>query len=114
MVIRLSRRQCLAALATAVAARGQTVSPEKETDPEDYACPMDRDVRSPKPGVCPRCGMKLVLKLPESVEYRLEVTHEPAVLMPGQPALLTFRAVHPTTGKPASKFLTVHEKLMHL
>ena len=58
--------------------------------------------------------MKLVLKLPETVEYRLEVTHRPALLMPGQPAVLTFRAMHPTTGKPASKFLIVHEKLMHL
>ena len=113
-MIRLSRRQCLAALATAVAGRGQTALPEKEPEPEDYACPMDRDFRSSKPGVCPRCGMKLVLKLPESVEYRLEVTHQPAVLMPGQPAVLTFRALHPTTGKPPSKFLIVHEKLMHL
>src|SRR5579883_1835123 len=113
-VIRLSRRECLATLATAVAARGQTVLPEKEPEPEDYACPMDRDYRSSKPGVCPRCGMKLVLKLPESVEYRLEVTHRPEVLLPGQPAVLTFRALHPITGKPASKFLIVHEKLMHL
>jgi hypothetical protein len=113
-VIGLSRRQWLAALASAVASRGQTVSPEKDADPEDYACPMDRDVRSAKPGVCPRCGMKLVLKLPESVEYRLEVTHQPAVLIPAEPAVLTLRAVHPVTGKPVSRFLIVHEKLMHL
>jgi hypothetical protein len=94
--------------------RGQTALPEKDAGPEDYACPMDRDVRSASPGVCPRCGMKLVLKLPESVEYRLEVTHQPALLLPGEPALLTFRIFHPVTGKQASKFLVVHEKLMHL
>ena len=29
--------------------------------PLDYVCPMDPDVRSDKPGVCPRCGMTLKL-----------------------------------------------------
>ena len=24
--------------------------------PQDYVCPMDKDVRSDKPGFCPRCG----------------------------------------------------------
>jgi hypothetical protein len=29
-----------------------------------YTCPMHHEVVSPKPGVCPKCGMKLVLKAP--------------------------------------------------
>jgi Cu+-exporting ATPase len=31
-----------------------------------YVCPMDPEVREPKPGACPRCGMALE---PETVEY---------------------------------------------
>jgi len=27
-----------------------------------YTCPMDGDVSSDKPGICPKCGMKLVAK----------------------------------------------------
>lgn len=27
-----------------------------------YVCPMDADVIKNKPGVCPKCGMKLVKK----------------------------------------------------
>ena len=27
-----------------------------------YTCPMDTDILSDKPGVCPRCGMDLVEK----------------------------------------------------
>jgi len=31
--------------------------------PQDYVCPMDKDVRSDKPGFCPGCHMALVLGL---------------------------------------------------
>ena len=31
-----------------------------------YTCPMHPEVVSPKPGVCPKCGMRLVLKPPAS------------------------------------------------
>ena len=47
--------------------------------PQDYVCPMDKDVRSDKPGFCPRCGMKLVLGIPDEIEYPLELTVHPAV-----------------------------------
>jgi hypothetical protein len=128
-VTSLSRRQYLSwlasrgftvALAAPFALRAQAVAPEqavlpeKDAPPADYACPMDRDVRSSSPGVCPRCGMKLVLNIPEPVEYRLTVTHEPPLLVPGRPATLTLRAFHPVTGEQASRFQIVHEKLMHL
>jgi len=38
----------------------------------EFVCPMDRDVHSPHPGNCPRCGMKLVAGLPMPVEYPME------------------------------------------
>ena len=46
---------------------------------------MDADVRSNKPGVCPRCGMTLVLKIPERIEYPLEVTWTPPAPRPHEP-----------------------------
>jgi hypothetical protein len=75
---------------------------------------MDADVRSDKPGVCPRCGMKLVLKIPERIEYPLEMTCSPELAQPNQPLELTFRVLDPDTGKTVEKFEVVHEKLMHL
>ena len=31
----------------------------KKTSAEEFTCPMHPEVRSPSPGKCPRCGMKL-------------------------------------------------------
>ena len=81
---------------------------------KDWVCPMDLDVRSDKPGVCPRCGMKLVLKIPERVEYPLEVVCTPELALPERPLQLTLRVLHPDTNKIVSDFEIVHEKLMHL
>lgn len=75
---------------------------------------MDPDVRADKPGVCPRCGMKLVLKIPERAEYPLEVSCQPELALPGKPIELTFRVLNPDTGKVVNDFAIVHEKLMHL
>ena len=75
---------------------------------------MDADVRSDKPGLCPRCGMKLVFKIPERIEYPLEMTCSPDLAQPGQPLQLTFRVLDPDSGKTVEKFEMVHEKLMHL
>ena len=41
----------------------------KPTGPLDWVCPMDRDGRSDQSGVCPRCGMTLVLGIPDEAEY---------------------------------------------
>jgi len=75
---------------------------------------MDPDVRSSKPGVCPRCGMKLVLNVPDRIEYPLEVSQSPALLRPGDTVTLTFRVLNPETNQPVVHFEIVHEKLMHL
>lgn len=75
---------------------------------------MDPDVRADKPGVCPRCGMKLVLKIPERVEYPMEVTCSPEPALPEKPLVLTFRVLSPDTNNVISDFEVVHEKLLHL
>jgi Heavy metal binding domain len=81
---------------------------------KDWVCPMDPEVRSDKPGICPRCGMKLVLKIPERVEYPMELLCTPEPARPEQPIELTLRVLHPDTNKIVSNFEIVHEKLMHL
>jgi len=74
---------------------------------------MDPDYHSDQPGKCPRCGMTLVLHVPERVEYPLEMTHTPDLLHPNQPANLTLRIIDPATGQTVKHFEIVHEKLMH-
>src|SRR6266705_2958536 len=56
-----------------------------------FFCPMDKDVSSKTPGVCPRCGMKLVSGIPDAKEYPVEITAEPPALEPGKNIRLTFR-----------------------
>lgn len=82
--------------------------------PLDYICPMDPDIRSNKPGVCSRCGMKLVLGIPDGTEYLLDLTTRPRVIRPGEKVELAFRVIDPRSAKPVSKFEIVHEKLFHL
>ena len=82
--------------------------------PLDYVCPMDRDVRSAGPGRCPRCGMDLVLNVPEPVEYPLGLTVFPRAPRPHERVDLTFQIRDPKTGAPVNRFEVVHEKLFHL
>ena len=42
--------------------RADSSSLSKPQAKEIYTCPMDTDVRSDKPGTCPKCGMDLVKK----------------------------------------------------
>jgi P-type Cu+ transporter len=46
-----------------------------------YVCPMDPEVREPKPGACPMCGMALE---PETVEYTCPMHPEIVRSGPGQ------------------------------
>jgi len=75
---------------------------------------MDKDVRSDKPGYCPRCGMKLVLGIPDEVEYPLELTIKPQVFKAGEKVQLKFRIVDPRTGQTVNHYEVVHEKFFHM
>jgi hypothetical protein len=111
----VNRRTLILSLAGCAALPSQIASPPKDdTTNKDWMCPMDPDVRADKAGLCPRCGMKLVLKIPERVEYPMEVTCKPELALPGEPIELTFRVLNPDTGKTVSDFAIVHEKLIHL
>ncbi len=80
----------------------------------DYVCPMDLDIRSAKPGVCPRCGMKLVLGIPDGSEYPMELSTRPRVFHAGDQVELVFRILDPKSGKPVQRFEIVHERLFHM
>jgi hypothetical protein len=79
-----------------------------------FVCPMDPGVQASTPGRCPRCGMKLVPKLAEALEYPVDLTVEPRAFRAGQDVLLTFLPRDPITGEPVKRFEVVHEKLFHL
>jgi hypothetical protein len=108
----LTRRTYLAYWAGAASLFGRQ-KPGGSDSPNDWVCPMDPDVHASKPGTCPRCGMKLVLHVPDRIEYPLEVTTSPAALQPGEAATLTLRVLDPDTNRPVRRFEIVHEKLMH-
>ncbi|HVT95637.1 MAG TPA: heavy metal-binding domain-containing protein [Bryobacteraceae bacterium] len=86
----------------------------KPTGPLDWVCPMDRDVRSDQPGVCPRCGMTLVLGIPDEAEYPMTLSFSPKLIRAGQKERLLFQIHDPKTGKQVDRFQVVHEKLFHM
>jgi hypothetical protein len=91
--------------------------PELELADEEvaYVCPMHADVTSDKPGVCEKCGMRLVQGTPFDMrDYRLETAFTPEVPKAGEPTHLTFRVVHPGSGEPVTEFELVHEMPFHL
>ena len=80
----------------------------------DFTCPMDPDVRSQRPGKCPRCGMKLEARIPDFVEYPVRFSFSPPWIPAARPLDISISVSDPATGKPVAKFETVHEKFMHL
>src|SRR6266852_3835075 len=79
-----------------------------------YICPMDPDVRSNKPGVCSRCGMKLATGIPDPVEYAMDLAVTPRAPKPQQMAKLNFTIRDPWKDRPVTSFQVVHEKLFHM
>lgn len=79
-----------------------------------YVCPMDPDVRSNQPGVCKRCGMKLVSGIPDPVEYHLDLTTTPRAIQAGSPVRLEFAIHDPYKDRQVTSFQIVHEKLFHM
>jgi hypothetical protein len=82
--------------------------------PLDYVCPMDPDERSATPGKCPRCGMTMVMGIPDPEEYPMHLRILPARFEPREKVDLVFSVENPDTGKMVSHFETVHERLFHL
>ena len=66
---------------------------------EAYICPMHSDVREPKPGQCPQCGMALVA---EGARFKL-LRH-----MAGKPLHLVLMAVLMLAVMAAAMMLTIH------
>jgi hypothetical protein len=75
---------------------------------------MDPDIRSASPGVCSRCGMKLVMGIPDPEEYPLRLALKPPQVRAREKVELVFSVENPDTGKTVSRFETVHERLFHL
>jgi hypothetical protein len=82
--------------------------------PLDYVCPMDPDIRSATAGNCSRCGMKLVLGIPDPEEYPVDLEVAPSTFRPNENVQLVFKISDPHTNKPVKKFEIVHERLFHL
>src|SRR5450755_3529624 len=102
----LSAQSTVAALSPPTAVTAPT--------PQDYVCPMDPDQRSDKPGTCKRCGMKLVLGIPDQVEFPMDLTTKPAIIQPEQKVQLKFTIRDPKTQTVVNHFELVHEKLFHM
>ena len=85
-----------------------------------YVCPMHPEVRSDKPGKCPKCGMALVqtqLGPPpagSASSFKGEFTTEPRTVKAGEPMTMSISLSDKTTGQKVTGFETVHEKLIHL
>jgi len=105
--MKFTRRQFafgLPALATALCAE----------PPEQYVCPMHPEVRKLSTGKCPLCGMALISKILEPVEYPVEFTFTPPGIPAGEPLTIDIRAFDPVTGKQIQNYEIVHEKPIHL
>ena len=82
--------------------------------PEQYVCPMHPEVRKPAAGKCPLCGMQLISKILEPVEYPVEFTFTPPAIPAAQPLTIDIRAFDPVTGTQVQSYEIVHEKPIHL
>ncbi len=100
---------------TVIAQSPTTPSANKDQEvPVVFTCPMHPDVQSSQPGMCPRCRMQLVAKLPDRVEYPLTMRSNPTVARAGKPLELAFTVQDPKTGRRVTDFKVIHEKLYHV
>ncbi len=81
--------------------------------PDVYVCPMHPEVRKSGPGKCPLCGMTLISRILEPVEYPVDMSFTPATIPANQPLMIDIRAFDPATGKPVQNYEIVHEKPIH-
>ncbi|MCS7024191.1 MAG: hypothetical protein NZV14_05285 [Bryobacteraceae bacterium] len=104
----------LLVLAQLLPGQQQPLSEEKKEDEPDFYCPMDKDIRQKNPGRCPRCGMALLVGIPEPVEFHVDLELKPRPARPGAPVEMAFRVEDPKSGQTVRQFEIVHEKLFHL
>jgi hypothetical protein len=82
--------------------------------PVEFICPMDPDVRSAKPGRCPRCGMQLVAGAFDILEYPVSLRLRPEAPRAGEEVQLSFTVGHPQKRSRVREFELTHERLLHL
>jgi hypothetical protein len=94
---------------------GQAVlAPTDQPPVVEFVCPMDPDIRSNGPGICPRCGMKLIPGVAERIEYPLDIAVTPHPLRAGRDTHIVFSVRDPKTLKIVRDFEIVHERKFHL
>jgi hypothetical protein len=102
-------------LTAAPGLRPASAAGQADSEISAFVCPMHPDYTLDIAGTCPRCGMALVRATPFDVrDYRLDFTTTPAVVKPGERATLRFRAFHPGSDAPVTRFELVHERPYHL
>jgi hypothetical protein len=82
---------------------------------DGYTCAMHPEIRTLKPGKCPKCQMTLVPVTPENpdaFDLRLEAT--PRAPKVNEPVKLRFTIFNPKTGQQVKEFQITHDKLYHL
>ena len=104
--MKLTRRQFALAL-PALAGQGRAEPPDQ------YVCPMHPEVRRPGPGKCPLCGMTLISKILEPVEYPVELAITPPGIPAGEPLTIDIRSFDPATGAQVKNYEIIHEKPIH-
>lgn len=86
-----------------------------EPHPAVYVCPMHPEETAGAPGKCSRCGMALVpVDSHASKEYRLDISTQPARIVPGKPFELKLSVRDEKTSKAVTDFTVVHERPFHL
>jgi heavy metal-binding protein len=76
---------------------------------------MHLEVRTEKPGACPKCAMALVPAAPAVPrDFDLVVEATPRAIRPGKPVRLRFAVKNPMTGEQVRNFGLLHDKLFHL
>lgn len=94
---------------------GVFVEVVRDTDRADaFWCPMHPDVRSADGGTCHLCGMELVAIPPPKIgEYELDVRQLRQGNAPGLSGLRLFIS-EPDSSEPVKRFVTVHDRILHL
>lgn len=97
------------------AGSGVFVEVVRDTDrPDAFWCPMHPDVRSADRGTCHLCRMELVAIPPPKVgEYKLDVRQLRIGRGPGLSGL-RLAISEPDSGDLVKRFVTVHDRILHL